>query len=83
MSLNIKSEAVYTMARELADATDMSMTSAVEDALRRRLEDVHVRSRRTQARTVLEEIWKTMSADDRAAIRRIESDMYDEAGMPR
>lgn len=37
-TLNIKNERVYELARELADATGASMTSAIEKALEEKLE---------------------------------------------
>jgi len=40
MSLNIKNERTHALVRELAELTGMSQTSAVEDAVRRRLEEV-------------------------------------------
>lgn len=83
MSLNIKSDEVHELARRLALVSDTSMTSAVEDALRRRLAEVETSHRRRRARAVLEEIWAGMTDDDREALRRAEDEMYDEAGLPR
>jgi antitoxin VapB len=40
MSLNIKNERTHALVRELAELTGMSQTSAVEDAVRRRLDEV-------------------------------------------
>lgn len=40
MSLNIKNERTHALVRELAALTGMSQTSAVEDAVRRRLEEL-------------------------------------------
>lgn len=40
MSLNIKNEGVHALVRELAELTGMSQTSAVEDAVRRRLDEL-------------------------------------------
>lgn len=40
MSLNIKNERTHALVRELAALTGMSQTSAVEDAVRRRLDEL-------------------------------------------
>lgn len=40
MSLNIKNERTHALVRELAALTGMSQTSAVEDAVRRRLHEL-------------------------------------------
>ncbi|QDP96428.1 antitoxin [Microlunatus elymi] len=40
MSLNIKNERTHALVRELAELTGQSQTSAVEDAVRRRLEEL-------------------------------------------
>ena len=40
MSLNIKNERTHALVRELAELTGMSQTSAVEDAVRRRLDEL-------------------------------------------
>jgi antitoxin VapB len=40
MSLNIKNERTHELVRELAELTGMSQTSAVEDAVRRRLAEL-------------------------------------------
>lgn len=40
MSLNIKNERTHALVRELAAITGMSQTSAVEDAVRRRLDEL-------------------------------------------
>lgn len=40
MSLNIKNEQTHAMVRELAELTDMTQTGAVEDAVRRRLDEL-------------------------------------------
>jgi antitoxin VapB len=45
MSLNIKNENTHRMAQELAPATGESMTVAVSEAIRERLERVHGKSK--------------------------------------
>ncbi len=40
MSLNIKNEEVHRLVRHLAELTGQSQTSALEDAVRRRIEEI-------------------------------------------
>ncbi|MGF2949179.1 type II toxin-antitoxin system VapB family antitoxin [Microbacterium alcoholitolerans] len=87
MSLNIKNEKVHDLVRQLAELTGQSQTSAVEDAVRRRLEEV------SGAREA--EIARRRGAIDRIVARardtsftwadyeKIIDDMYDENGLPR
>lgn len=46
MSLNIKNEETYRLVRELADLTGESMTGAVTEAVRERLERLRLSSNR-------------------------------------
>jgi len=69
MSLNIKNERTHALVRQLAELTGMSQTSAVEDAVRRRLEELqadagarHARPRPTYSP---EEIARRKAAIDR------------------
>lgn len=82
MSLNIKSADVHALARELAGLTGTSMTGAVEDALRRRIEEVTRQDRRARMRQTLREIQETFTDEDRAAARRLMDEMYDKDGLP-
>ncbi|MGB3375500.1 MAG: type II toxin-antitoxin system VapB family antitoxin [Microbacterium sp.] len=87
MSLNIKNEKVHDLVRQLAELTGQSQTSAVEDAVRRRLDEV------SGAREA--EIARKRAAIDAAVGRfnalpvigptyeEIMDDMYDEMGLPR
>jgi len=87
MSLNIKNEKVHDLVRRLAELTGQSQTSAVEDAVRRRLDEV---SGARQA-----EIARKRAAIDRAVrsfqedlpphptYEEIMDEMYDEKGLPR
>ncbi len=87
MSLNIKNEKVHDLVRQLAELTGQSQTSAVEDAVRRRLDEV------SGAREA--EIARKRAAIDAAVDRfnalpvigptyeEIMDDMYDEMGLPR
>lgn len=84
-SLNIKNEETYRLAQELAEQTGESMTTAVTEALRERLErvrqeqDVEERIKRALALTeglgaLWKEPWKSMDHGDF---------LYDERGLPK
>lgn len=89
MSLNIKSERAVALVRTLAARTGMSQTSAVEDAVARRIAELdradsdRAGRRRSAADAVLSELGRMLTDDDRAAIRYAESDLYDDLGLPR
>ncbi len=87
MSLNIKNERVHEMVRRLAELTGQSQTSAVEDAVRRRLEEMG---------EVADGAEQRRREEFDAALKRLQShtpigptyeeimdDMYDELGLPR
>jgi antitoxin VapB len=84
MSLNIKNEETHRQARELARLTGESMTVAVSEAIRERLERVRGRSKKDLAERLLEigrecaahlkEPYKSMDIDDL---------LYDEKGLPK
>ncbi len=85
-TLNIKNERVYQLARQLADATGASMTSAIESALEEKLE----RMRRQHLATIdarLAEL-DSIVARTAPALRDLPDDptafLYDEqTGLPR
>jgi antitoxin VapB len=84
MSLNIKNEETHRMARELARATGESMTAAVSEAIRERLERVRGNSRKNMAERLMElgrdcaarlkEPYKSMGVDEL---------LYDDNGLPK
>ncbi len=84
MSLNIKNEETHRMARELARLTGESMTAAVNEAVRERLERVRGKSNKDMKERILEigrecaahlkEPYKSMNVDDL---------LYDEKGLPK
>jgi antitoxin VapB len=84
MSLNIKNEEAHRLASELAKATGESMTVAVTEAIRERLERVRGRSKKDLTERLLEigrecaahlkEPYKSMDIDDL---------LYDEKGSPK
>lgn len=86
MSLNIKNPDTYRLVRELAEATGVSMTAAVTDAVRRRLDEV--RAERGDSGIDLEEAM-ALTAELRARLgveylaRDFDAELYDERGLPR
>ena len=84
MSLNIKDEKTHRLVRELAKLTGESMTAAVTESVRERLERVrHHRTAGIAERLVeigqecakhLREPYKSMDVDDL---------LYDEKGLPK
>ena len=83
MALSIKSDEADRLARELAATTGESLTDAVTEALRERLE--RERARRTvdlqrQLRRLAEDVGRLPVIDDRTADAILG---YDEQGLPR
>lgn len=84
MSLNIKNEETHRLANELARATGESMTVAVTEAIRERLERVRRKPKKDLAEQLMEiardcgkrwkEPYKSMDIDDL---------LYDEKGLPK
>lgn len=99
MSLNIKNERTHALVRELAELTGMSQTSAVEDAVRRRLEEItsgsrglrpkptysaeEIRRRRAGVDRILREFRAETTPEQRAALSGAQDELYDEWGLPR
>jgi len=84
MSLNIKSEKTHRMAKELARLTGESMTVAVSEAVRQRLERVKRNSREKLAERLMEiarecgPLWKEpFRSMDHGEL------LYDEKGLPK
>lgn len=86
MSLNIKNEHVHALARRLAERTGATQTSAIEDALERRLADLDARdqeaARRRRLMRLMDEIEAGTTAEERAATQRVQDEMYDDSGLP-
>jgi antitoxin VapB len=82
MSLNIKNEEAHRLARELARATGESMTVAVSEAIRERLERVRSKSKKGMAEKLMKiaretgPLWKKPHVS-------IEELLYDENGLPK
>lgn len=84
MSLNIKDDATHAMARELAHLTGESMTRAVNEAIRERLDRVRSRRREGMAKRLLR-IGEDCAAHLPRRIRTLDHGelLYDEKGLPR
>ncbi|HET8928386.1 MAG TPA: type II toxin-antitoxin system VapB family antitoxin [Microbacterium sp.] len=99
MSLNIKNETVHDLVRQLAALTGMSQTSAVEDAVRRRLEELQttqrrgrpkpayspeeIERRRAAIRRIVEGFKADTTPEQRAAMSDHGDWLYDEMGLPK
>jgi antitoxin VapB len=84
VSLNIKNEETHRLVRRLAELTGQSQTSAVEDAVRRRLEELE----RAESRSARREAMMRIARESAALIDQDLSNdpndvLYDEVGMPR
>ncbi|MFB8189251.1 type II toxin-antitoxin system VapB family antitoxin [Microbacterium sp. NPDC055988] len=87
MSLNIKNETTHELVRRLAALTGQSQTSAVEDAVRRRLAELEQQrtdddmERRRRIRAVIRRAQQIPSTG--RTTEEIMDELYDETGMPR
>lgn len=84
MSLNIKSKDAHKLAQQLAKLTGESMTQAVTQAVRERIERVrHERQAKLSDR--LQQIGKDCAAHLKEPFRSIDHDrlLYDEKGLPK
>lgn len=86
MGLNIKNERVHALAREVARRTGATQTSAIEDALERRLAELDARdqeeARRRRLLRLMDEIEAATTDEQRAGTRRAQDEMYDDRGLP-
>jgi antitoxin VapB len=84
MSLNIKDEEAHRLARELASLTGESMTAAVSEAIRERLERVRGNSKEGMAERVMK-IAKECGPLWKEPYRSIDHGdlLYDEKGLPK
>lgn len=86
MSLNIKNERVHEMVRRLAELTGQSQTGAVEDAVRRRLDEVDEtrseaeRERRLRIRATIHRAQRLPETGRTTA--DVMEELYDATGMP-
>ena len=84
MSLNIKNEETHRLAQELARLTGESMTAAVSEAIRERLERVRGKSKKSRVERILE-IGKECAAHMKEPYKSIDHGdlLYDEKGLPK
>jgi antitoxin VapB len=85
MSLNIKNEETHRLVRRLAELTGQSQTSAVEDAVRRRLAELTREDEIARSFANIMEISRQSSAamtEDEKAVT-LEELLYDDQGMPK
>ena len=83
-SLNLKSDEAYRLAKELSERTGKSMTAAVVEALRERLDRLG-RGRREEFVARILAIGRDCAAHIPPEIRALNPDdmLYDERGLPR
>lgn len=87
MSLNIKNETTHELVRQLAAMTGQSQTSAVEDAVRRRIaelegaKEAEVERKRAAIRAVVERARRLPQTG--RSVEEIMDEMYDDMGLPR
>jgi len=83
MSLNIKSPEAHELAAELARLTGESMTKAVTEAIRERLDREKRKRDEDKLFAELMEIAEQCAAYPRRDDRSLEDFLYDERGLPR
>ena len=85
MSLNIKNEETHRLARELARVTGESMTVAVSEAIRERLERVRSKNSKEGLAERLLRIGRDCAAHIKEPYKSMDIDelLYDEKGMPK
>jgi antitoxin VapB len=84
MGLNIKNEEAHRLARELARATGESMTAAVSEAIRERLERVRGTSEKSRVERILE-IGRDCAAHLKEPFKSVDHGdlLYDDKGLPK
>jgi antitoxin VapB len=84
MGLNIKNEEAHRLARELARATGESMTAAVSEAIRERLERVRGNSKKDLVERILD-IGRDCAAHLKEPFKSVDHGdlLYDEKGLPK
>lgn len=82
--MNIKNEQTHRLARELARLTGESMTTAVNEAIRERLERVREKSKKSRVERILE-IGRECAAHMKEPYKSIDHGdlLYDEKGLPK
>jgi len=83
MSLNIKDPQAHKLAQELARETGESMTAAVTQAIRERLEAVRRRRKRDAMHAAIMAIGKRGESLDKGPYVDHAELLYDEKGLPK
>ena len=83
MSLNIKNPEAHELASELARLTGESLTKAVTEAIRERLERERARREKAQRLTELKAIAARAASHGWHGEESVEEFLYDERGLPR
>ncbi|MBT1158378.1 type II toxin-antitoxin system VapB family antitoxin [Aminobacter anthyllidis] len=81
MGMNIKSEKAQRLARQLADATQQSMTAAIEQALEAELKRLEINDDLAIRKARIKEILKR-SGPTPPGVTSDHSDLYDDDGLP-
>jgi antitoxin VapB len=91
MGLNIKNDRITALVRELAQRTGLTLTGAIEDAVRSRLAELDNQphggsrdfsTREARARKLLEELRRSISPTELSQLKSAEVDLYDDDGLP-
>jgi antitoxin VapB len=80
MGLNIKNEETHRLAQELADLTGESMTAAVTEAVRERLDRVKTGGRAERIRRIREDFARRLKGKPLPDHGEL---LYDERGLPK
>jgi len=85
MGLNIKNEETHRLVRRLAELTGQSQTSAVEDAVRRRLAELTREDDIARSFANIMEISRQSSAAMSDEVKQLDINdlLYDDLGMPK
>jgi len=88
MGLNIKNERTHALVRQLAALTGESQTSAIEEAVRRRLEEVRASGSASQSvvaeiAAIATDFQRGLTATQRTELLHSDEELYDDAGLPR
>ena len=84
MGLNIKNEETHRLARELARLTGESMSAAVNEAIRERLERVRGKSNDEMLKRIIRSRRNAVHAGkNRTVLLNIGDLLFDETGLPK
>ena len=84
MSLNIKNEETHRLAKQLAELAGESITTAVTEAVRERLERLRRNNRKAKAERILK-IGRDCAAHMQEPFKSMNPDelLYDDKGLPK